>query len=66
MTIIPYLPAIISALVQLARLLYDLAKEKSGEEIKECSTAIEEARKTGDVSRLEEILKRMKEGKPCD
>lgn len=63
---LPYLPTIISALVQLTKLLIELAREKKQEEIKECSLAIEDARKSGDTKRLEEIIKRMKEGKQCD
>lgn len=62
---LPYIPTIISAVVQLIKLLADLAKNK-GDDIKECSIAIEEARKTGNISRLEEIIKKMKEGKSCD
>jgi hypothetical protein len=63
---LPYLPTIISALVQLAKLLAEMASKRSGEDIKECSIAIEDARKTGDVSKLEAILKKMREGKSCD
>mgnify|MGYP006266906281 CR=1 FL=1 len=62
---LPYIPTIISAVVQLIKLLADLAKNK-GDDIKQCSLAIEEARKTGNISRLEEIIKKMKEGKSCD
>lgn len=61
-----YVPTIIGALVQLARLLVDLAKSNNKDEIKACSIALEEARRTGDTSKLEEIIKRMREGKPCD
>ena len=63
---LPYVPTIIGALVQLARLLADMASKKSGDDIKECSMAIQEARRTGDTSKLEEILKKMREGKPCE
>ena len=66
MAIIPYLPAIFGALVQLARLLYDMAKEKSGDSIKDCALAIDEARKTGDVSKLTRLIEQMRKGKPCD
>lgn len=62
---LPYLPTIISALVQLAKLLIELAKGESKDDIKQCSIAIEEARKSGDTTKLEEIIKKMKEGKPC-
>jgi hypothetical protein len=66
MAIIPYLPAILGALVQLARLLYDLAKEKSGDKIKSCAIEIDEARKSGDVSKLTKLIEEMRKGKPCD
>lgn len=66
MAIIPYLPAILGALVQLAKLLYDLAKEKSGDSIKDCAVAIDEARRTGDVSKLTEIIEKMKKAKTCE
>lgn len=63
---LPYIPTIISALIQLARLLVDLAATKNKDQIKDCSRAIEEARRTGDTTKLEEIIKRMREGKSCE
>jgi hypothetical protein len=63
---LPFIPTIISALVQLAKLLIDLAKEKSGDKIKDCAVAIEDARKSGDVSKLTKLIEDMKRGKPCD
>ena len=66
MAIIPYLPAILGALVQLAKLLYDLAKEKSGDSIKDCALAIDEARRTGDMTKLQTIIDQMKRGKTCE
>lgn len=63
---LPYLPTIIGALVQLAKLLVDLAKQKETDQIKDCAIAIEEARKSGDVSKLTEIIEKMRKGKPCD
>ena len=63
---LPYIPAILSALVQLAKLLVDLARNDKQDDIKECSIAIEEARKSGDTARLEAIIKKMREGKSCD
>lgn len=63
---LPFIPTIISALVQLAKLLIDLAKEKSGDKIKDCATAIEDARKSGDVSKLTKLIEDMKRGKTCD
>jgi hypothetical protein len=61
-----YLPTIINALVQLAKLLIDLAKDKESEQIKSCAVAIEEARRTGDTSKLTELIEKMRKGKPCD
>jgi hypothetical protein len=66
MAILPYLPAILGALVQLAKLLYDLAKEKSGDSIRDCAIAIDEARRTGDTSKLTTIIDQMKRGKSCE
>lgn len=63
---LPYISTILGALVQLAKLLIDMAKEKSGDKIKECGLAIEEARKSGDVSKLTKIIEDMKRGNPCD
>jgi hypothetical protein len=63
---LPYVPTILSAVVQLVRLLVDLASKQSGDNVKECSLAIEEARKSGDLTKLEAILKKMREGKSCN
>jgi hypothetical protein len=61
-----YLPTIINALVQLAKLLIDLAKDKESDQIKSCAVAIEDARKSGDTSKLTELIEKMRKGKPCD
>lgn len=63
---LPYVPTIISAIVELAKLLFGFARQKDGDAIKQCSTEIEKARLSGDSSRLEELLKQMREGKPCE
>jgi hypothetical protein len=63
---IPYIPTIISALVQLAKLLVDLAAQKETDKIKDCAIAIEDARKSGDVSKLTAIIEQMRKGKPCE
>jgi hypothetical protein len=63
---LPYISTIIGALIQLAKLLLDFAKEKDGDKIKECGLAIEEARKSGDISKLTKIIEDMKRGRPCD
>lgn len=61
-----YLPTIISALVQLAKLLIELAKEKKSDDIKSCAIAIEEARKSGDTTKLTELIEKMRKGQSCD
>jgi uncharacterized membrane protein (DUF106 family) len=61
-----YLPTIIQALVQLAKLLVDLAKEKKSDDIKECAIAIEDARKSGDTAKLTQLIEKMRKGQPCD
>jgi len=61
-----YLPTIVQALVQLAKLLVDLAKEKKSDDIKECALAIEDARKSGDTAKLTQLIEKMRKGKPCD
>ena len=63
---LPYLPSILGALVQLAKLLYDLARERKGDEIKECSYEIEKARASGNTDRLIELIEKMRKGKSCD
>lgn len=62
---LPYIPTIISALAQLAKLLFDMAREKSGDAIKDCAIEIDNARQTGDVSKLTKIIEEMRKGKPC-
>lgn len=63
---LPYVPTILGALIQLAKLLIDFARSNKQDQIKECSLAIEAARKSGDTQKLEEIIKKMREGKSCD
>jgi hypothetical protein len=60
------LPTIISALVQLAKLLLELAKEKKSDDIKECAIAIEDARRTGDTAKLTQLIEKMSKGQACD
>lgn len=61
-----YVPTIIQALVQLAKLLVDLAKEKKSDDIKECALAIEDARKSGDTAKLTQLIEKMRKGQSCD
>jgi hypothetical protein len=63
---ITLLPTIISALVQLAKLLLELAKEKKSDDIKECALAIEDARKSGDTAKLTQLIEKMRKGQSCD
>lgn len=60
-----YLPTIVNAIVQLTKLLLELAKTKNKEEIKSCAIAIEDARKTGDTSKLTELIEKMRKGQQC-
>lgn len=61
-----YLPTIVQALVQLAKLLLDLAKEKKQDDIKSCAIAIEDARRSGDPLKLTELIEKMRKGQSCD
>ena len=63
---ITLLPTSIQALVQLAKLLVDLAKEKKSDDIKECAVAIEDARKSGDTAKLTQLIEKMRKGQSCD
>jgi hypothetical protein len=61
-----YLPTILNALIQLAKLLFELAKDKELDQIKSCAIAIEDARKTGNTAKLSDLIEKMSKGKPCD
>lgn len=61
-----YIPSIISALCQLAKLLYDLAREKRGDDMKDCAIELERARASGDVSKLTALIEKIKAGKKCN
>ena len=52
---------IISAVVQLVRLIMDLLKDNP-KAAKQCSVAIKEARSSGDVGKLQELLEKLKNG----
>lgn len=60
------LPTIISALVELAKLLLNLAREKKQDDLKSCALAIEEARRTGDTTKLTQLIEKMRKGQSCD
>jgi len=60
------LPTIISALVELAKLLLNLAREKKQDDIKACGLAIEEARLSGDTTKLTQLIEKMRKGQSCD
>lgn len=62
---IVYLPSIISAIVELAKLLLNLAKEKNTDAIKECALEIEEAKKNNDLTKLAQLIDKMKKGQSC-
>lgn len=62
---LPYVPTIISALVELTKLLVSLTKDRK-DDLQVCARAIEDARKTGDTAKLISLLERMKRGDSCD
>lgn len=63
--LLPYLGVILSALVELAKLLVELAKDKKGDEIKECAVEVERARVSGDTAKLVQLIEKMRKGTPC-
>ena len=63
---LPYVPTILAALIELARLLFDMANKKNGADIKACSVEIESARKVGDTAKLNLLIDKMSKGKPCE
>lgn len=65
-TWISLVPTVMSALVQLTKLLIDLYKENQKDDIKCCAAAIEEARKSGDATKLTAIIEKMRKGAPCE
>jgi hypothetical protein len=62
---ISLLPTIISAVVELTKLLFQLAKEKNQDAIKECALEIEKAKQSGDTTRLTQLIEKMRKGQPC-
>lgn len=62
---LPYISAIVSAIIQIIKLLKDLTEKQKADKIKECSVAIEEARKSGNFAKLEQILASVKKGGSC-
>jgi hypothetical protein len=62
---ISLIPTVLSAIVQLAKLLYDLSKDNRAEDVKECGLAIEAARASGDVSKLTALIEKLKRGSKC-
>lgn len=55
---------ILSAVVQLVRLIVDLLKDNP-KAAKECSVAIKEARDSGELGKLQELLEKLKKGQSC-
>ncbi len=62
---LPYIGTIISALAQLAKLMFDLAKEKNHDQMKECSLEIEKARLSGNTTRLTSLIEKLSRGEKC-
>jgi hypothetical protein len=59
-------PSIISAVIELIKLLADMYKQNSADEIKQCSAAIAKARASGDISKLTALIEKMGKGSKCD
>jgi len=66
LAVLPYLGVIISAIAELTRLLFDLAKEKNSDAIEKCAVEIESARASGDPSKLTRLIDKMKKEKKCN
>lgn len=58
-------PTIISAVVELVKLLADMYRTNNTDQIKQCSTEISNARASGDVTKLNALIEKMSKGKPC-
>ena len=56
------LPTFVGVLIEIAKFLLSL-RDKG--EAKSCAVALEDARKTGDTSKLEDLIKKMKAGDSC-
>jgi hypothetical protein len=59
-----WIPAVISIIIEIIKLI--IALRKKGETVSACTVALKDARKKGDMTRLEAILARLREGKDCD
>jgi hypothetical protein len=57
------IPTLVSLIIEVTKFLMNL-KDKS--EAQSCGIAVEEARKKGDMVKLEELITKMKAGKKCD
>lgn len=60
------LPAIVSAIIQLTKLLLELSKSKENDQVKACAVAIKEARMSGDIAKLNAIIEKMAKGHKCE
>jgi hypothetical protein len=59
------IPSIISAVIQLIKLIMEL-KKKNPVAAKDCSEALATARKSGDGSAMQHLLDKMGKGENCD
>jgi len=55
---------IVSAVVQLVRLIMDMLKDNP-KAAKECSVAIKEARASGELGKLQGLIEKLKKGDQC-
>lgn len=60
-SIFMWLPGVISIVIEIIKLL-KLLRSK-GESVASCSAALHDARKKGDMTRLEQILDKLRKGK---
>jgi hypothetical protein len=67
------LPGWVQIVVALGNLAYqgfrlwvDYRDKIKAEDIKQCSLALQEARKKGDLAKIDEIIKQMKDKRSCD
>lgn len=59
-----WIPAVIAIVIEIIKLI--IALRKKGESVESCSVALRDARKSGDMTRLEKILDRLRQGKDCE
>ena len=59
-------PSIISAVIELVKLLAGMCKDNGADEIKKCSVEIAKARASGDLTKLTALIEKMSRGSKCE